>query len=70
VAGMIASPRAINVVFCESLRKTAFQFGSVKNFDPSSPRAAAVRSDWTACAREKVGPSAAATLAHNADHMR
>src|SRR6266550_1750760 len=63
---MIASLSAIKVSFCWSLRKTAFQLGSVRNVDPSSPWAAGVRPDETACANENAGPSAEAALVNNA----
>src|SRR6266568_7954741 len=63
---MITSLNAIKVSFCWSLSKTGFQFGSVRIFDPSSPRAAGVSPDETACANENAGPSADAALANKA----
>ena len=68
--GMITSLKTMTVSFCCGLRKTGFQFGSVRNFDPSSPRAAGVRSECTACAIENAGPSADTALANSAARIR
>src|SRR5207237_9482837 len=67
---MITSLSATNVSFWCSLRKTAFQFGSLRNFEPSSPSAAGVSPDEIACAKDIPGVKAAAALAKRAARIR
>src|SRR6267142_4087445 len=67
---MTTSLRATKVSFWWSLRKAAFQLRSVRKSDPSSPRAAGVSPEETACASENAGPKADAAVAKTAARIR